>query len=156
MWDTIRVDQEKEFYLCLYTQEKNADKRRNTDRQAFNVGAEDRLPMPVGRLDSMCEVWYQPRVGGRPRLASNLRTNNLLEDLSSDLQKDMKKELQGKVVTLVEDGWSNVQTDPVTATCIHVNGNSFFVNATSEKKTAEYCKHQCSVTITEIQDMYDC
>lgn len=84
--------------------------------------------------------------------------NNLLDCVSGDLEKDMKKELQSKVVTVVEDGWSNVHNDPVTATCVHVNGKSFFMKATMghRKKTAQYCKKQCSATITEIQQKYGC
>jgi len=95
---------------------------------------------------------YQPP----PRKAL---ADNLLDNVSNELQIEMQKELQGKDVTLVEDGWSNVHNDPVTATCVHVNGKSFFVKATdngSAKKTAEYCKDQCSATMAEIEQKYAC
>ena len=35
MWDTIRVDHGREFYLSLYMQQKNEDKRYNTTRSAY-------------------------------------------------------------------------------------------------------------------------
>ena len=67
--------------------------------------------------------------------------------LSTELQTEMQKALQGKDVTLVGDGRSNVHNDPVTATCVHVNGKSLLVKATdnrSANKTAKHCKDQCS------------
>ena len=42
----------------------------------------------------------------------------------------MQKAPQGKDVTPVENGRSNVHNDPVTATCVHVNGKSLLVKAT--------------------------
>ncbi|KAK7922224.1 hypothetical protein WMY93_009126 [Mugilogobius chulae] len=35
MWDQVRVDHGKEFYLCLYIQEKLSEYRYNTDRPPF-------------------------------------------------------------------------------------------------------------------------
>ena len=35
MWDQVRVDHGTEFYLTLYMQEKNADLRRNVNRQPY-------------------------------------------------------------------------------------------------------------------------
>jgi len=85
--------------------------------------------------------------------------DKLLDNVSTELQTTMQKELQHKDVTLIEDGWSNVHNDPVTASCVHVNGKSFFVKATdngSAKKTAQYCKDQCEATIQEVEEKYGC
>jgi len=98
------------------------------------------------------------RPGYQPPSRKTL-AGDLLETVNTELQGTMQKELAGKDVTLVEDGWSNVHNDPVTATCVHVNGKSFFVKATdngSHKKTAQYCKDQCSETMAEIEQKYGC
>lgn len=116
------------------------------------------IPFSVAEHELFKNMITALRPGYQPPSRKAL-ANNLLDCVSGDLEKDMKKELQGKVVTLVEDGWSNVHNDPVTATCVHVTGKSFFMKATdngSQKKTAQYCKNQCSATITEIQQKYGC
>ena len=85
--------------------------------------------------------------------------DKLLDNVSTEMQTTMQKELEHKEVTLIEDGWSNVHNDPVTASCVHVNGKSFFVKATdngSAKKTAQYCKDQCEATIQEVEQKYGC
>jgi len=35
MWDTVRVDHGKEFYLCLFMQELHADKRVDTSKAPY-------------------------------------------------------------------------------------------------------------------------
>lgn len=35
MWDTVRVDHGKEFYLCLFMQELHADKRMDTSKAPY-------------------------------------------------------------------------------------------------------------------------
>ena len=44
----------------------------------------------------------------------------LLNRVTEGLKVEMKQHLEGKVVTLVEDGWSNIHNDPVVATCLNV------------------------------------
>ena len=46
----------------------------------------------------------------------------LLETVVKESQDFVKKELRGKICTLVDDGWSNIHNDPVTATCFHIPG----------------------------------
>ncbi|KAJ8039259.1 hypothetical protein HOLleu_16915 [Holothuria leucospilota] len=65
----------------------------------------------------------------------------LLDSVSEKLQDDMRKNLDGKEATLVEDGWSNIHNDPVTATCLHVDGTSYFV----EPMTQALCLKQLRI-----------
>ena len=116
------------------------------------------IPFAVAEHELFKNMITALRPGYQPPPRKAL-ADNLLDNVSNELQIEMQKELQGKDVTLVEDGWSNVHNDPVTATCVHVNGKSFFVKATdngSAKKTAEYCKDQCSATMAEIEQKYAC
>ena len=36
-------------------------------------------------------------------------------------------ELKGENVTMMQDGWSNVHTHPVIATCLHNDNKAFFI-----------------------------
>ena len=75
--------------------------------------------------------------------SSSALAGNLLDEFSVDVDNSIKKQLEEiSSVTLLLDGWSNVQNDPVIATCIHTGSTSFFINAVDggcNKKTSEYC-----------------
>jgi hypothetical protein len=116
------------------------------------------IPFAVAEHELFKKMITALRPGYEPPSRKAL-ADNLLDTVTSQLQTTMKTEVEGKDVTLVEDGWSNVHNDPVTATCVHVNGKSFFMKAAdngSEKKTAQYCKDQCSATMQEIEQKYGC
>lgn len=116
------------------------------------------IPFAVAEHELFKNMIAALRPGYQPPSRKAL-AGDLLDNVSTELQTEMQTELQGKDVTLVEDGWSNVHNDPVTATCVHVNGKSFFVKATDNgaaKKTAQYCKDQCSETMAEIEQKYEC
>ena len=71
----------------------------------------------------------------------------------------MRQQLLGKDCTLIEDGWSNIHNDPVSAMCLHVENEAFFLEAvdtTSNKKTAEYCKSLVQKAITSAQEIDGC
>ena len=67
----------------------------------------------------------------------------LLDQVHDKLQAKMKSKLEGKVVTLQQDGWSNIQNDPVIATSVRCEDEGYFVDAIdtgTTPKTAENCK----------------
>ena len=79
------------------------------------------------------------RPGYKPPTRKALADRHL-DNVAEQVTCDVKKKLDGKVVTLVEDGWSNIHNDPVVATCVSVDGNSYFVSATDTRsmpKTAD-------------------
>lgn len=49
--------------------------------------------------------------------------------------------------TLMQDGWSNIHNETVTALCLHINGKPYFLNAEEcgiNKKMAENLKKKNS------------
>lgn len=79
--------------------------------------------------------------------------------MTSELKGSMRKCLNGKNVTLVQDGWSNIHNDPVLATCVTTDTGTFFLDATdtgSLPKTADNCKELCQVSISKAQAEYGC
>lgn len=53
-------------------------------------------------------------------------STTLLDNISSDVKEEAKRELQGKSVTLIQDGWSSIHNDPVIANCVSDGKNVFF------------------------------
>ena len=69
----------------------------------------------------------------------------------------MRKKLTGKVVTIQQHGWSDIHNDPIVATSVTVNGESFFHDATypgTMAKTPEGCKDMLLESINDAEDNY--
>ena len=69
---------------------------------------------------------------------------HLLDTVHDELKDTMKKELDGKNATLVQDGWSNCHNDPVVASCLQVDNQSYLLDSVdtgSMTKSAENCKN---------------
>ena len=49
--------------------------------------------------------------------------------LLSWLTQYMRHCLNGKIVTLAQDGWSNIHNDPVLATCVTTDSGTYFLDA---------------------------
>ncbi|XP_071035372.1 uncharacterized protein [Parasteatoda tepidariorum] len=82
----------------------------------------------------------------RPGYSGPTRTDlggKLLDEVHENIEDEIKKEMQSvATVTLLLDGWSNINRDAVLATCVHTGNSSFLLNAVdceSNKKTSEYC-----------------
>ena len=83
----------------------------------------------------------------------------LLDQTHTKLQSSMKAKLQGKTVTMQQDGWSTLQNDPVIATSVTCEGGSFFIDAKctgSTSKTAEACKEMLVSSKAFAEETYGC
>ena len=66
----------------------------------------------------------------------------LLEEVHDKITEKMNTELEGKDLTMMQDGWSDVHNTPAIATTIHCKEKSFVLSAIetgANKKTASYC-----------------
>ena len=71
----------------------------------------------------------------------------------------MKTQLEGKKVTIQQDGWSNVKEDPIIATCESVDGKCYFLDAKepgAKKKSADICKDMLRDSISTAEKQYGC
>ena len=71
----------------------------------------------------------------------------------------MRHCLNGKIVTLAQDGWSNIHNDPVLATFVTTDSGTYFLDATdtgSMPKTADNCNELCQASIAKAQTDYGC
>jgi len=85
--------------------------------------------------------------------------STLLDNTETKLKTRMKKKLDGKVVTMQQDGWSDIHNNPVIATSVTSEGSGYFVDATDTgamAKTAENCKELLQTSISNVEDSYGC
>ena len=50
--------------------------------------------------------------------------------MTAELTDSMRHCLNGKIVSLAQDGWSNIHNDPVLATCVTTDSGTYFLDAT--------------------------
>lgn len=83
----------------------------------------------------------------------------LLDQVSTEVIHQTKKNVEGKPVTLVEDGWSNIHNDPIIATCIHSEGKSYFLDSVetgTKTKNAPFHKSIFQQAITKAKETFNC
>ena len=71
----------------------------------------------------------------------------------------MRSSLEGKFVTLSQDGWSNIHREAIIATCVHVPGDTFLhdaVDVGDVTKDAEYCAGLAKQSILAAEEKYGC
>jgi Protein of unknown function (DUF 659) len=84
---------------------------------------------------------------------------SLLNKTFEEIQDNVRNELQGKMVTLLQDGWSTLHRFPVIAHSVSTGTKNYFENAVStgaDKKTAAYCGDLLTDTMNSIQEKYGC
>ena len=116
------------------------------------------IPFSVAEHPLFLDLIQTLRPGYKPPTRKALGEKHL-DSVTEKLKGEMKEQLEGKMVTLVEDGWSNIHNDPVVATCLNVGGKSFFLDAKdtgSMTKSAENCKKLCQDSIAEATSSYGC
>jgi hypothetical protein len=85
--------------------------------------------------------------------------DELLDTIYDQEQAEVKKELDGKKVTLLQDGWSDIHNKPVLASGVHTGTKAFLLSATetgAQKKTAAYCAEAAETAMLEVKDRYNC
>ena len=82
-----------------------------------------------------------------------------LNKTTTKLQTNVKHKLEGKTVTMQQDGWSTLQNDPVIATSVTCEGKGYFIDAVSTgatSKTAENCKDMLLKSKAYAEETYGC
>ena len=82
-----------------------------------------------------------------------------VHEKTEKLKEQMTEQIQGKEVTLMQDGWSDIHNTPVVANTLHCDGKSYFLSAVetgTNKKTAEYCTKVAKDAVKEALDDMGC
>ncbi|XP_039313531.1 uncharacterized protein LOC120356871 isoform X1 [Solenopsis invicta] len=83
----------------------------------------------------------------------------LLNKIYNKTQEDAKNHLNGKSVTLIQDGWSAIHNEPVIASCVSDGEKSFFLSSYetgSNQKTSKYCLDLAVKDIMEAENRFGC
>ena len=116
------------------------------------------IPFSVVEHDSFLDFVQTLRPGYKPTTRKAISEKHL-DRVTEQLQEKMKGALEGKEVTMVEDGWSNIHNEPVIARCLTVEGQSFYLGAdetTTMCKTAENCGELSKEAIKKAETTYGC
>lgn len=116
------------------------------------------IPFNVAGNELFLNLVSSLRPGYTPPTAKML-SGPLLDKVSNGLEDELARKLDGKNATLVEDGWSNIHNEPVTATSLHVDNKSYFVEAVNTgtiTKSGENCKNLTQATIKSVEEKYNC
>ncbi|KAI6647468.1 hypothetical protein LOD99_12464 [Oopsacas minuta] len=113
----------------------------------FNLAENDVFKKTI----SMLRPGYTPT---RKSLAGGL-----LDKTFNEVTTITASALEGKDVTLVQDGWSDIHNSPVIAHCVHSRERFYFLNSVdtgSYKKTATYCTSLAIEASKEATDKFGC
>ena len=116
------------------------------------------IPFNVADNKLFIDLVTSLRPGYTPPTARNL-SGPLLNKVSGELDAELAQKLDGKTATLVEDDWSNIHNEPVTATSLHIENKSYFVEAVNTgamTKSGENCKNMTQTTIKHMKEKYNC
>ena len=84
---------------------------------------------------------------------------SLLNTIYTEAVDKTSAALVGKCVTLIQDGWSNVNGEPIIGTAVYDGEKVFFVNSKatgSNAKTTEYWVDFATKTIQSVQKNFNC
>lgn len=84
-------------------------------------------------------------------------SNKLLDDLYNASFEKVKSALNGKRVTVMQDGWTSPQHEAVIAHSVSCNDKVYFIDAISaeeEKKSAKNCKQWLESCINKISEQF--
>ncbi|KAI6658327.1 hypothetical protein LOD99_15596 [Oopsacas minuta] len=98
------------------------------------------------------------RLGYTPPTRKSL-AGGLLDKIFNEVTTMTASALEGRDVSLVQDGWSDIHNSPVISHCVHSGEISYFlisVDAGSNKKIATYCTSLAIEASKEVTDKFGC
>lgn len=86
-------------------------------------------------------------------------SGDLLNRINDDIMNKVQTELNGKTVTLMQDGWSDVHNTPIIANILSIGESSYFLSAIDSGcnvKSADYCLKLAKAAIEEAATKFNC
>ena len=85
--------------------------------------------------------------------------SSLIDSVHTEIEESVKENLKGREGTLIIDRWGNIHNEPITTSCVQVNGKSYIVDVEdmdANKKTAEFLSKKYSDIIQTVEKKYNC
>ncbi|KAI6656252.1 hypothetical protein LOD99_11315 [Oopsacas minuta] len=124
-----------------FTIKTSSHQKEILDNQIARLFYACNLPFNLTENDVFKKTISMLRPGYTPLTRKSL-AGRLLDKTFNEVTTMTASALEGKDVTLVQDGWSALHNSPVIAHCVHSEERSYFLNSVgtgSNKKTAAYC-----------------
>jgi len=119
----------------------------------------NRLSFLIADDPSFHEAIESTRPGiGKKLLSRKLLAGRLLNEVAEDVEGSVRSHLKQKMAVVCQDGWSNVNREPIVASSIYCDGKTFpldYLEVGSDKKTAEYCFQMAKQSIERAEKDYD-
>jgi len=100
----------------------------------------------------MLRLCYKPPT--RPIIGGDL-----LDSARSKIIDHMKTDLDGRDVTVIQDGWSDIHNTPVISGSVHAGEKFYFISAidtSTNRKTADYCASFARDTMKIAAESFGC
>lgn len=155
---TKHTTKQKQPHMDSHVIKTTATEKGDIDQLIADFIFATNLPFQIVEHPYFHRVCSALRPGYKPPTAKQVGSQ-LLDYTHARLQSTMKSNLDGKVVTLQQDGWTNIKDDPIIATTINSDGQSFFLDAVEpgcKKKTSDLCKDMLLASIKDAEDLYGC
>jgi hypothetical protein len=85
--------------------------------------------------------------------------SSILEKVYEDIMDENKIKLKSKFATIMQDGWTGSQRNPIISHSLSVDSRTVFldaVSASNEKKTSEFCLSLLEKSIDEAEWKFGC
>ena len=128
-------------------------------RKWANFFYTNRLSFLIADDPSFHEAIESTRPGiGKKLLSRKLLAGRLLNEVAEDVEGSIGSHLKGKMAVVCQDGWSNVNREPIVASSIYCDGKTFpldYRDVGSDKKTADYCFQMAKQSIETAENDYN-
>jgi len=142
-----------------FLQKTSEAEKRLLDMQFARTFFACNIPFNVADNKHMKDLITMLRGGSYINPTRRQLGSDLLDSVYEECKKTLEVQLDSQIVTLIQDGWSNIHNQPIIATCLHNGTKSFFIRSVdtgSEKKTAEYCADIAEKEIDYCESTYKC
>ena len=134
----------------------DASTKMKLDSQVAKAFYSCRIPFNAIENDEFRKLIEMLRPGYNPPSRKDL-SGFLLDKEYKCYEDKMKSSLSDSLVTISQDGWSNVRSDPIVATGAHTDGKCFPLDQTdvgSTTKSAEYLFELAKKSIEDAENNY--
>lgn len=142
-----------------FVQRTSEAEKKLLDLQFARMVYSCNIPFSVAENKHMTKLIAMLRGSSYENPTRHQLSTVLLDAVYTECKTSLLSELNGQIVTLIQDGWSNIHNNPIIASCLHNGKKSFFIRSVdsgSDKKTAEYCAGIAEKEIDYCEEIYKC
>lgn len=148
----------KQPSISNYIHKTTAAQKEELDKTIAKFFYACNIPFRVNQNKHFKDFIQILRSGYEPPNRKQL-SGELLNKIYDEKMDNARTELNGKTVTLMQDGWSDVHNIPIIANVLSTGESSYFLSAIdsgSNIKSADYCLQMAKAAIEEAATKFNC